>query len=80
MNRAAGQPLVETATGGKKGGGAQLTALGRALLEASRLLNQRLGEFVVAMDAELDALFSKRGGALFSEGELARRGQAGDRS
>ena len=36
--RAAGRPLVETATGGKGGGGARLTALGQALLEAARLL------------------------------------------
>ena len=60
MNRAAGEPLVETATGGKGGGGASLTHLGRSLLEAARLLKRRLAEFAVAMDAELKDLFAKR--------------------
>ncbi|HYO08799.1 MAG TPA: hypothetical protein VER17_07480 [Tepidisphaeraceae bacterium] len=42
MNRRWPGPLVRTAVGGKKGGGAQLTPLGRAVLSAYRDLQVQL--------------------------------------
>ena len=44
INDGAGEPLVETATGGKKGGGAVLTPRGRELLVIFRQLNIKLSE------------------------------------
>jgi molybdate transport system regulatory protein len=57
MNEAAGHPFVETATGGKGGGGATLTPLGQAMIEAVRLLNVRLAEFDDQMTSELKGFF-----------------------
>lgn len=42
LNRGFGRPVVETATGGKGGGGARLTPLGRELVAAYTVLEQRL--------------------------------------
>jgi molybdate transport system regulatory protein len=57
MRAAAGRPLIQTTTGGKGGGGATLTDLGRALLEAARLLNARRAEFDERMTSELAQFF-----------------------
>jgi molybdate transport system regulatory protein len=38
LNDALGEPLFETATGGRKGGGARLTPLGRKVVERYRIL------------------------------------------
>ncbi len=46
MNRAWAQPLVVTATGGKKGGGARLTELGHAALGTYRHLQVELEHFI----------------------------------
>ena len=46
MNRAWGRPLVVTATGGKRGGGARLTPLGVAVLAAYRQLQLELEHFL----------------------------------
>ena len=46
MNRAWGAPLVITATGGKRGGGAKLTELGHAVLAAYRQLQLQLEHFL----------------------------------
>ena len=46
MNRAWGEPLVGTATGGKRGGGARLTELGEAVLAAYRHLQLTLEHFL----------------------------------
>ncbi len=51
MNRCWREPLVETATGGRHGGGARLTELGREVLRNFRLLQGRIAEA-----AESDAL------------------------
>lgn len=40
MNRCFSQPLVDTATGGKQGGGAQLTVFGRQVLAQYRGIEQ----------------------------------------
>lgn len=42
LNEGFGQPVVSTATGGKAGGGAHLTALGRQLVAAYDALEKRL--------------------------------------
>jgi molybdenum ABC transporter molybdate-binding protein len=42
VNRAAGEPLVEAAVGGKQGGGARLTPRGRAAVELFRELERQL--------------------------------------
>ena len=46
MNRRWPRPLVVLATGGRKGGGAKLTSLGRAALGAYRELQLRLEHFL----------------------------------
>ncbi len=42
LNEGFGQPVVSTATGGRAGGGASLTALGRQLVAAYDALEERL--------------------------------------
>lgn len=46
MNKAWPEPLVTTATGGKSGGGAQLTTLGRHILKSFRDLQLQLEHFI----------------------------------
>lgn len=51
MNRSFTQPLVTTATGGKRGGGAELTAFGREVLRRYRDMEQKAHR---AIEQELD--------------------------
>lgn len=51
MNHSFASPLVETATGGRQGGGASLTPLGHQVLSLFREFEQRLSE-----SPELEAL------------------------
>lgn len=51
MNNAFGEPLVITTTGGKGGGGAQLTDMGVRVVDASRLLRQEHQRFLQAASA-----------------------------
>jgi molybdate transport system regulatory protein len=44
MNRCWAEPLVETAAGGAKGGGARLTDTGKTILAAYRALDEAMGE------------------------------------
>jgi molybdate transport system regulatory protein len=53
INRNCPIPLVETATGGVKGGGAKLTARGQALLRCYRELETRVRQTVSVEAAEL---------------------------
>lgn len=46
MNKEAKEPLVETATGCKGGGGARLTEAGERAIEAFRELHEKFGEFL----------------------------------
>ena len=46
MNRAWGEPLVKTATGGRNGGGATLTELGKSVLASYRHLQLVLEHFL----------------------------------
>ena len=59
MNEVAGRPLVGTVTGGKGGGGATLTPLGEAMLEAVRALTAGVAEFEGRMTSELQVFFKK---------------------
>jgi len=53
LNEGFGRPVVETATGGRGGGGTVLTELGRQLVERYVALEARLNS---SAKAELDAL------------------------
>ena len=53
LNRGFTQPVIETATGGKGGGGAHLTPSGEELIRAYDALEQRLNR---EASAELDAI------------------------
>ena len=52
MNTGFSQPLVTTATGGKRGGGAELTEFGREVLRRYREMEQKAHR---AIQSELDA-------------------------
>jgi molybdate transport system regulatory protein len=56
LNRLAAVPLVETAHGGKRGGGAQLTATGRELLRRYAELERAIGRATAAQRRALDRL------------------------
>lgn len=53
LNQGFGRPVVDTATGGKGGGGARLTPLGQELVSRYVALEQRIN---AASEAELKAL------------------------
>ena len=53
MNRCFQQPLVETATGGASGGGAQVTELGRDVLRRFRTIEKKAAESIGEDLAEL---------------------------
>ncbi|MDR3368893.1 LysR family transcriptional regulator [Rhodoferax sp.] len=53
LNQGFGRPVIETATGGKGGGGATLTPLGQQLVACYAALEQRLN---AESTSELDAL------------------------
>lgn len=55
LNQGFGHPVVETATGGKGGGGASLTPLGQQLVACYDALEQRLN---AEATAELEAIRS----------------------
>jgi molybdate transport system regulatory protein len=55
MNRCFGAPLVATATGGRAGGGAVLTALGEEVVRRFRSMEQRAGRLLAADLAALEA-------------------------
>lgn len=56
MNRCWTAPLVETAAGGAKGGGARLTATGEAILAAYRALDGAMVEAARACEADFTKL------------------------
>ena len=60
MNRAAGIPLVARQTGGKGGGGAQLTPAGEDALEAFHLLERRVDEFRASAAVELERVLGRK--------------------
>lgn len=55
MNRSFRQPLVATATGGSRGGGAHVTEFGREVLRRYREIETKAGQ---AVSSELEALSS----------------------
>lgn len=59
MNRQAGRPLVEAATGGRGGGGARLTEKGEEAIALFWMLYQ---DFQVFLDRHQSALLALRAG------------------
>src|SRR5262249_43302880 len=55
VNEAAGEPLVTTATGGRHGGGAQLTPLGRWVMAGFRALQGKLRQTAANLVPQLIA-------------------------
>ncbi|ESY68393.1 winged helix-turn-helix domain-containing protein [Mesorhizobium sp. B283B1A] len=59
MNRVFGKPLVSAQTGGRKGGGAQLTAVGLAVVSRFRAIERAAAAAAAthmeALQAEIDA-------------------------
>jgi molybdate transport system regulatory protein len=53
VNRCFREPVIETETGGRAGGGARLTAFGRTLIERYRQMQARAQE---ALSGDLEAL------------------------
>ncbi len=60
MNRCFRAPLVETSHGGRGGGGARVTALGREVLARYRAMERRAAGAVAAEMAELQGLLAPR--------------------
>jgi molybdate transport system regulatory protein len=58
MNRCFRAPLVETAQGGKGGGGAQVTELGQDVLQRYRQMERTAAEAVAGQMEELKALMA----------------------
>ena len=54
MNRCFREPVVETATGGARGGGAQVTAFGARLVRRFRAMEERVEKTVARDLAALD--------------------------
>lgn len=59
INRNSPTPLVETAAGGARGGGARLTQRGLALLERYRELESSVKRLIAAEAADLMHLFER---------------------
>jgi molybdate transport system regulatory protein len=57
MNNAMGTPVVESATGGAKGGGSQLTEFGQRLIAEFDLMEARHREWLQHMSLELPKRF-----------------------
>jgi molybdate transport system regulatory protein len=59
MNRIFGKPVVAAQTGGKRGGGAQLTGIGLAVVSRFRAIERAASaaaeQHIVALQAEIDA-------------------------
>jgi molybdate transport system regulatory protein len=53
LNAQAASPLVLTQTGGKRGGGAEVTAEGRQLTQEFQALQERFQQFIQAEQARL---------------------------
>jgi molybdate transport system regulatory protein len=61
MNRCFASPLVETATGGARGGGAVITALGREVLARYQRMQKKAETAISADLAHLNSLMSDQG-------------------
>jgi len=60
MNRQAPEPLVFTASGGKGGGGTQLTVAGRQAIDLFRVVHGRLREFLEKETGALQEALGKK--------------------
>lgn len=54
LNKLGGRPLVESAAGGKRGGGTRLTDYGREILEIYALLRSEHGKYIAALEESLE--------------------------
>jgi molybdate transport system regulatory protein len=61
MNRCFRAPLVETAAGGRQGGGAQVSQTGRQVLEGYRRMQALAAAAVRDEAAQLEAMLAPRG-------------------
>ena len=60
MNNAMGAPLVESASGGTRGGGSRLTSAGKRLIREFELLEERHRQWLEAASREFSARLAKR--------------------
>jgi ModE molybdate transport repressor domain len=60
MNNAMGMPIVESASGGTRGGGSRLTDAGRRLIREFQLLEERHRQWLEAASQEFSARLFKR--------------------
>jgi molybdate transport system regulatory protein len=60
LNHDFGAPVIVTATGGRRGGGAELTPLGRALVERYEALETRVNRVAEREIAGLRTLVARR--------------------
>ena len=74
LNRLAGQPLVRTATGGRRGGGAQLTPMGKAAVAAYRLIEARTRATLERASVAIARLFAPPKGPAHPAPRRPRRG------
>lgn len=73
MEERLGQPLVRRATGGVGGGGAELSAIGRGLIEAFRAIEARHRAWLDELTKELTALTAPRPATEKGGGRSRRR-------
>ncbi len=59
MNRCFREPVVDTATGGKGGGGAQITSFGRTVLKCYRTMEARATASIAKLMPEFSRLLRK---------------------
>ncbi|NOZ85584.1 MAG: LysR family transcriptional regulator [Deltaproteobacteria bacterium] len=60
MNKAMGAPLVEPRSGGKGGGGTNLTERGRAVIKAFGFMQERIEEFRMETEKGIKAIIADR--------------------
>ncbi|MBN2359328.1 MAG: LysR family transcriptional regulator [Deltaproteobacteria bacterium] len=58
VNRRAAEPLVQTVTGGARGGGARLTPAGEAAVRAYRMLENRVAAALQRVDQDIGRLLA----------------------
>ena len=59
MNRCFREPVVDTATGGKGGGGAQITSFGRAVLKCYRTMEARAAASIAKLMPDISRMLRK---------------------
>lgn len=80
MNRCFREPLVETATGGSKGGGTRLTESGIDMLKQYRRMQASALKVVEPHFTQMNALLAKSARPAASQAKSQRRGKAAAKS